>query len=171
MSLLASMNAGQTTSIASSSSSCTSTAIATVGISLPSNHHHQTHVSLTSPTVSSQQHQQLSALSSSSSTLALLPPPPLPHVNSNSIMSQLNYNSSAKPPQAVSSLAFLNNYSFKYIEKYLEEAQLTGDLQLSNKNLNQYPTKLALKYDLSDTITAGISFVILLLLLLLLLLL
>lgn len=59
-------------------------------------------------------------------------------------------SSSSKKPSTT-------KYSLKCIERLLEEAQNTGDLLLSNKNLNEFPSKLAAKYDLSDTINADLS--------------
>lgn len=47
------------------------------------------------------------------------------------------------------------NYSHRLVEKYLEEAQHTGDVLLNGKNLSEFPSKLVAKFDLSDTITAG----------------
>ena len=42
----------------------------------------------------------------------------------------------------------------KPIEKVFEDAQHTGEIQLSCRKLREYP-KLAGKYDLVDTISAG----------------
>lgn len=39
----------------------------------------------------------------------------------------------------------------------LDEASQTGDLLLCGKNLNEYPSKIAQAYDLSDTIYADLS--------------
>lgn len=48
-----------------------------------------------------------------------------------------------------------NNSALKLIQRLLDEASQTGDLLLNNKNLNEFPSKIASNYDLSDTITAG----------------
>lgn len=47
-----------------------------------------------------------------------------------------------------------NNY-LKTIDNCLEEAARTGDLLLSNKSLIEFPSTIALKYDLTDTLTVG----------------
>jgi len=56
---------------------------------------------------------------------------------------------------ATSSKNLLNNSTIKMIQRILEESSQTGDLILTSKNLNEFPSKLANNYDLSDTITAG----------------
>lgn len=47
-----------------------------------------------------------------------------------------------------------NNY-LKTIDNSLEEASRTGDLFLSNKSLIEFPSTIALRYDLTDTLTVG----------------
>ena len=52
----------------------------------------------------------------------------------------------------------LNANSFlKTIDSCLEEASRTGDLQLTNKSLIEFPSTIAFKYDLTDTLTVGES--------------
>lgn len=55
------------------------------------------------------------------------------------------------------SKTLLNNSTIKLIQRLLEETSQTGDLILNNKNLNEFPTKIANNFDLSDTITADLS--------------
>lgn len=50
----------------------------------------------------------------------------------------------------------LNNY-LKTIDNCLEEATRTGDLLLSNKSLIEFPSTIALKYDLTDTLTVDLA--------------
>ncbi len=59
---------------------------------------------------------------------------------------QLNQNKNLSKP--------LSNY-LKTIDNCLEEATRTGDLLLSNKSLIEYPSTIAFKYDLTDTLTVG----------------
>ncbi|CAF1146708.1 unnamed protein product, partial [Brachionus calyciflorus] len=47
-----------------------------------------------------------------------------------------------------------NNSTFKIVQRLLDEASQTGDLLINNRNLNEYPSKLASNFDLSDTVTA-----------------
>jgi len=54
-----------------------------------------------------------------------------------------------------SSKNILNNSTIKMIQRILEESSQTGDLILTSKNLNEFPSKLANNFDLSDTITTG----------------
>ncbi len=51
----------------------------------------------------------------------------------------------------------LNSSAIKMLQLLLDEASQTGELLLNGKNLNEYPTKIAAAYDLSDTITADLS--------------
>ena len=48
-----------------------------------------------------------------------------------------------------------NNSSVKLMQRLLDEASQTGELLLTARNLTEFPSKLALVYDLSDTIYAG----------------
>lgn len=41
------------------------------------------------------------------------------------------------------------------MQRLLDEASQTGELLLTARNLTEFPSKLALVYDLSDTIYAG----------------
>jgi len=50
-----------------------------------------------------------------------------------------------------------NNSSLKIIQRLLDEASQTGELILTGRNLTEFPSKLALVYDLTDTIYAGIN--------------
>lgn len=47
-----------------------------------------------------------------------------------------------------------NNY-LKTIDNCLEEASRTGDLLLTGKSLIEFPSTIAFKYDLTDTLTVG----------------
>jgi len=47
-----------------------------------------------------------------------------------------------------------NNY-LKTIDNSLEEASRTGELFLSNKSLIDFPSSIAMRYDLTDTLTVG----------------
>lgn len=64
---------------------------------------------------------------------------------------------------------FMNNSNLKLMQRLLDEASQTGELVLNGRNLTEFPSKLALVYDLSDTIFAGMlsdsSFLLFLLLL------
>ena len=75
----------------------------------------------------------------------------LNHVN----MSNMTNNNTANVTSANNTKNLLNNTAIKMIQRILEESSLTGDLILTNKNLNEFPSKLANHFDLSDTITAG----------------
>ena len=71
--------------------------------------------------------------------------------SSSSNSATLNITSNS----AVASKSLLNNTTIKLVQRLLDEASQTGDLILSSKNLNEFPSKIANNYDLSDTITAG----------------
>jgi hypothetical protein len=64
-------------------------------------------------------------------------------------------NSSSVNGGLQSSKQNFNSSTLKLLHRLLEEASQTGDLILNNKNLNEFPSKIAVSYDLSDTITAG----------------
>lgn len=49
-----------------------------------------------------------------------------------------------------------NNY-LKTIDNCLEEASRTGDLLLAGKSLIEFPSTIAFRYDLTDTLTVGKS--------------
>jgi Leucine-rich repeat (LRR) protein len=72
--------------------------------------------------------------------------------NSNSIQVPTNPTSQSTNKQTV-----LNHATIKLLKRLLDEASQTGDLNLANRNLNEFPSKLALNYDLSDTLTADLS--------------
>jgi hypothetical protein len=75
----------------------------------------------------------------------------LNHVN----MSNMTNINTANMTSTTISKNLLNNTAIKMIQRILEESSQTGDLILTNKNLNEFPSKLANNFDLSDTITAG----------------
>ena len=56
----------------------------------------------------------------------------------------------AKAPHSFAS----NNY-LKTIDNCLEEASRTGELLLTNKSLIEFPSTIAFKYDLTDTLSVG----------------
>lgn len=77
-------------------------------------------------------------------------------------------NCSAPHPTVVAASQtrqLLNNSNLKLMQRLLDEASQTGELILTGRNLTEFPSKLAIVYDLSDTIFAGIYFFLLLLLL------
>lgn len=59
--------------------------------------------------------------------------------------------------QSTNKQTVLNHATIKLLKRLLDEASQTGDLNLANRNLNEFPSKLALNYDLSDTLTADLS--------------
>jgi hypothetical protein len=90
----------------------------------------------------------------------------LNHVNMSTTNNGLNSSNlngtvvSATPAtitnsNVTSSKNILNNSTIKMIQRILEESSQTGDLILTSKNLNEFPSKLANNFDLSDTITTG----------------
>lgn len=76
--------------------------------------------------------------------------------------SQQSAQSTLPPPAPSSQRQLFNNSTLlKLVQRLLDEASQTGELLLSARNLTEFPSKLALVYDLSDTIFAGnISFLL-----------
>lgn len=66
----------------------------------------------------------------------------------------VNNSGQVATPQAPKQM--FNNSSLKLIQRLLEETSQTGDLILSGRNLTEFPAKLALVYDLTDTLYAGL---------------
>lgn len=94
------------------------------------------------------QQQTASVSVSSHSPIAL----PLP--TADNCAAQLVANASA----ASQTRQFMNNSNLKLMHRLLDEASQTGELILAGRNLTEFPSKLALVYDLSDTIYAGMVF-------------
>jgi len=59
--------------------------------------------------------------------------------------------------QSTNKQTVMNHATIKLLKRLLDEASQTGDLNLVNRNLHDFPSKLALNYDLSDTLTADLS--------------
>ena len=78
--------------------------------------------------------------------------------NSNQITNTSSTASSSSTNNPTNSKQLLNNSTIKLVQRLLDEASQTGDLLLSNKNLNEFPSKLAINYDLSDTLNAGMLY-------------
>jgi hypothetical protein len=66
----------------------------------------------------------------------------------------VNNSGQVATPQAPKQM--FNNSSLKLIQRLLEETSQTGDLILAGRNLTEFPAKLALVYDLTDTLYAGL---------------
>uniref|UniRef100_A0A914UL61 Uncharacterized protein n=1 Tax=Plectus sambesii TaxID=2011161 RepID=A0A914UL61_9BILA len=56
-----------------------------------------------------------------------------------------------------SSSSTANGSSARSVDKVLEEAELSGMLLLAGRKLKDFPTHLAAKHDLSDTVSAGVD--------------
>lgn len=76
--------------------------------------------------------------------------------NSDTAQNQTNSLSQPGAANQVASKQSLNNSAIKIIQRLLDEASQTGDLLLTSRNLNEFPSKLAINYDLSDTLNAGL---------------
>ena len=76
--------------------------------------------------------------------------------NNNSLPVSTSTNNSTVVNSHQSSKQIYNGTTLKLLNRLLEEASQTGDLNLNNKNLHEFPSRLAVNYDLSDTITAGL---------------
>jgi hypothetical protein len=74
--------------------------------------------------------------------------------NNNSLPVSTSTNSTVVTSHQ-SSKQIYNSTTLKLLNRLLEEASQTGDLNLNNKNLHEFPSRLAINYDLTDTITAG----------------
>ena len=74
-----------------------------------------------------------------------------PDLASNSNISSANNNNIS---QSLNRKPLTSNY-LKTIDSCLEEATRTGDLLLGNKSLIEFPSTIAFKYDLTDTLTVG----------------
>lgn len=77
--------------------------------------------------------------------------------NSTNNPIQLATQTATTTSQTTSKQTVLNHATIKLLKRLLDEASQTGDLNLANRNLNEFPSKLALNYDLSDTLTADLS--------------
>jgi hypothetical protein len=75
--------------------------------------------------------------------------------SNNSLPVSTSTNNSTVVTSHQSSKQIYNSTTLKLLNRLLEEASQTGDLNLNNKNLHEFPSRLAINYDLSDTITAG----------------
>ena len=55
----------------------------------------------------------------------------------------------------VSATSAPNSSTGRSVDKLLEEAELSGALVLAGRKLKDFPTQIAAKHDLSDTVSAG----------------
>jgi Leucine-rich repeat (LRR) protein len=109
------------------------------------------HASLASNSSSSSSNSPSLSLSTSSSHSSSLNHQILSNNNSN------NLHHAASSAQCAPKQQILNSSTIKLLNRLLDEASSTGDLFLSNKNLSEYPSKLAILYDLSDTLNCDLS--------------
>ncbi|OZC07724.1 hypothetical protein X798_05279 [Onchocerca flexuosa] len=61
------------------------------------------------------------------------------------------------PPTSVPSTSYQQQLLTRSVDKIFEEAELSGVLLLAGRKLKEFPAHLALKYELSDIISAGMS--------------
>ena len=82
------------------------------------------------------------------------------NANNQNLANSLSFNVSGQSSLATavsSSKQMINKTAVKIVQRLIDEASQTGDLNLNTRNLNEYPSKLASNFDLSDTLTAGLS--------------
>ena len=118
-------------------------------MSVNANHHQNLTSNISSASLLSNQavNNNVNATNTPSNTTASSPAS-----NSTTVASAANANQSSTNNTIKQ---VFNNSALKLIQRLLDETSQTGDLLLNNKNLNEFPSKIASNYDLSDTITAG----------------
>lgn len=80
------------------------------------------------------------------------------NANSQSLPNSLSFNGHNQNSFATnisSSKQVINKTSAKILQRLLDEASQTGDLNLNARSLAEFPSKLASNFDLSDTLTTG----------------
>lgn len=114
-----------------------------------SSYHHPHPQYLYASTSSSSSSQSPSALDQSVTTSSA-------NHNHNQPTQQQTQSTQLPPPAPSSQRQLFNNSTLlKLVQRLLDEASQTGELLLAARNLTEFPSKLALVYDLSDTIFAG----------------